>query len=138
MRPARPFAAALALAAVATPPVFAQKSASPTAQKYHVTFAFPDDATYTGSMTLSIRQGKVSGKMAIDAPQAVTGDVAGTLKGAALALDYPYEVQGDQPCTGRVTVSATFNAARTEAKGTTHSEGCGSPQDGTFTMTKDK
>ena len=136
----RHFAAAAAIAALAACPVFAQKRApaAPTEQQYHVTFAFPDDATYTGSMTLEIRQGKVSGKMAIDVPQAVTGTVAGTLKGAALSLDYPYEVQGDQPCTGRVTVSATFNAGRTEAKGTTHSEGCGNPHDGTFTMTKAK
>ena len=125
-------------AAMAVVPAFAQKGTASKPQQYHVTFAFPSDAPYTGSMTLSIERGKVSGKMAIDAPQTVTGTVAGTLKGGMLSLDYPYEVAGDKPCTGRVTVSAKFNEGRTEAKGTTHSEGCGNPQDGQFTMTRGK
>lgn len=137
MRPIRRFAAAAAIVGAGALPVFAQKSAPPPkVQQYHVTFAFPSDPPYTGSMTLSIRQGKVAGKMAIETPQAVTGTVAGTVKGDTLSLDYPYDVGGDKPCTGRVTVTARFNASRTEARGTTHSEGCGNPQDGEFTLTK--
>lgn len=125
--------AALALAAV---PLAAQKAPAPKAQDYHVEFTFPNNAPYVGTMTLTIAQGKVAGKMAIATPETITGTVAGTLKATALALDYPYEVAGDKPCTGRVTVAATFNAAKTEAKGTTHSEGCGDPIDGQFTLTK--
>lgn len=139
MRVLRLVAAAAVVGAVLSAPAFAQKApAASRSQEYHVIFAFPSEATYTGSMTLEIQKGTVSGKMNIDTPQAVTGAVAGTLKGAALSLDYPFQVAGDQPCTGRVTVAATFNAARTEAKGTTHSEGCGQPQDGQFTLTKAK
>jgi hypothetical protein len=136
MRLLRLVVAAAVAGAVLSAPAFAQKA--PTAsksQEYHVIFAFPSDRTYTGSMTLEIQKGKVTGKMGIDSPQTITGTVAGTLKGDALSLDYPFEVAGDQPCTGRVTVAATFNAARTEARGTTHAEGCGDPQDGQFTMT---
>jgi len=131
----RPVVAA-AFAALAAIPLGAQKTAAPKEQPYHVTFAFNNNETYTGTMTLTVEQEKVSGKMAIDTPATVTGDVAGTLKGDAMSLDYAYNVAGDQPCTGRVTVSAKFNAARTEAKGTTHAEGCGDPLDGDFTMTK--
>ena len=137
MRVLRLVAAAAVVGAVLSAPAFAQKApAASKAREYHVIFAFPSDRTYTGSMTLDVEKGKVSGRMGIDSPQTVTGTVAGTLKGDALSLDYPFEVPGDQPCTGRVTVAATFNAARTEAKGTTHAEGCGDPQDGQFTMTK--
>jgi hypothetical protein len=139
MRVLRLVAAAAVVGAVLSAPAFAQKAPAPSkSQEYHVIFAFPSDRTYTGSMTLHIEKGTVSGKMGIDTPQTITGTVAGTLKGAALSLDYPFEVSGDQPCTGRVTVAATFNAARTEAKGTTHAEGCGDPQDGQFTLTKAK
>jgi len=139
MRVLRLLAAAAVVGAVLSAPAFAQKAPAPSkSHEYHVIFAFPSDRTYSGSMTLEIQKGKVSGSMSIDTPQAVTGTVAGTLKGGALSLDYPFEVSGDQPCTGRVTVTATFNAPRTEATGTTHSEGCGDPQDGQFTLTKAK
>jgi hypothetical protein len=87
-------------------------------------------------MQLTVTKGKVTGRMAIDNPAVVTGDVAGTLKGTAMALDYPYDVAGDQPCTGRVTVTATFDAKRTSAKGKAHAEGCGNVLDGTVTLTK--
>ena len=127
---------AAAIVTLAAAPLFAQKSA-PKPQIFGVAFAFSNDQTYTGTMTLTVDGEKVSGKMAIDDPQTVTGTVAGTLKGDTLALDYPFDVAGDQPCTGRVTVNAKFNAARTEAKGATHAEGCGDqPLDGEFTMTK--
>jgi len=128
-------AIAAALAAMTAVSLSAQKGASPKAQEYRVEFAFPNDS-YAGTMTLTIAQGKVTGRMAIETPHPITGTVAGTLKSTTLALDYPYEIPGDQPCTGRVTVNATFNAAKTEAKGTTHAEGCGNAVDGQFTMTK--
>jgi len=132
----RRIAAAAILSAIAAVPVAAQKAAAPKAQEYHVEFVFPNNDAYVGTMTLTIAQGRVAGQMAIDTPHKVTGTVAGTLKATTLALDYPYEIAGDQPCTGRVTVNATFNATRTEAKGTTHADGCGDPMDGQFTMTK--
>jgi hypothetical protein len=126
----------LALAVAIAGPAFAQGAASPKGQTYDVSFSFNNGTTYTGTMSLAVTKGKVTGRMAIDSPAAVTGDVAGTLKGPALALDYPYTVEGDQPCTGRVTVTATFDAKRTAAKGTAHAEGCGNSLDGTVTLTK--
>ena len=136
MRVVRDLAVAAAIAVMGAAPLVAQKSAAPKEQQYRVSFAFNNNETYTGTMVLSFDQDKVSGKMEIDTPSTVTGTVAGTAKGDVLSLDYPYNVAGDQPCTGRVTVSAKLNAARTEAKGTTHAEGCGDSLDGEFTMTK--
>jgi hypothetical protein len=136
MKLIRRTALAAGLAAMTAVSLSAQKAGSaPKAQQYHVEFAFPN-GTYAGTMTVTIAKGTVAGKMAIETPHTITGTVAGTAKGATLALDYPYEIPGDKPCTGRVTVNATFNAARTEAKGTTHADGCGEPVDGQFTMTK--
>jgi hypothetical protein len=107
---------------------------SPAATKgtvYDVEFVF-DNETYTGKMTLNIVKGAVSGSMSIDSPTTVTGEVAGTLKDTKLALDYPYSMTGERPCTGRVVVDATMKDGA--AQGTARSSGCGDPVDGTFTL----
>jgi hypothetical protein len=110
-------------------------AAAPTAKKgtvYDVEFVF-DNETYTGKMTLNIDKGVVSGSMNIDSPTTVTGEVAGTLKDTKLALDYPYSMTGENPCTGRVVVDATMKEGA--AQGTARSSGgCGDPIDGTFTL----
>ena len=129
-------AGVLAIAVIAGTAPAAQKPAASNDHRYDVTFAFDGDRTYTGAMTLTFDGSRVSGKMAIDTPAVVTGTVAGTVKAGALSLDYPYQVAGDSPCTGRVTVSAKLSADRSSAAGTTHAEGCGDPHDGTFTLAK--
>ena len=112
------------------------KPPAPAAKKgsvYDVQFAF-GDTTYSGKMTLAIVKGTVSGSMAMDTPTTVTGEVAGTLSNSKLALDYPYSMAGERPCTGRVVVQATMDAKDGGAQGTAHSSGCGDPVDGTFTL----
>ena len=109
-------------------------ASAPTAKKgtvYDVEFVF-DNETYTGKMTLNIDKGAVSGSMNIDSPTPVTGEVAGTLKDTKLALDYPYSMTGENPCTGRVVVDATMKDGA--AQGTARSSGCGDPIEGTFTL----
>ena len=108
----------------------------PAAKKgsvYDVQFVF-GDTTYSGKMTLAIVKGTVSGSMAIDTPTTVAGEVAGTLSNSKLALDYPYSMAGEKPCTGRVVVEATMDAKDGGAQGTAHASGCGDAVDGTFTL----
>ncbi|HET7618492.1 MAG TPA: hypothetical protein VFK20_08280 [Vicinamibacterales bacterium] len=118
----------------------AQKgSAKKTAdeKRYDVEFVF-DGTSYLGTMTLNIAKGKVSGRMAIDRPTGVTGEVAGTLQKGTLALDYAYQMAGENPCAGRVTVDAKMTPDAASATGTAHAEGCGDPADGSFTLKKTK
>ena len=107
-------AGVLAIAVIAGTAPAAQKPAASNDHRYDVTIAFDGDRTYTGAMTLTFDGSRVSGKMAIDTPAVVTGTVAGTVKAGALSLDYPYQVAGDSPCTGRVTVSAKLSADRSD------------------------
>src|SRR5689334_722320 len=131
--------AALSLAVVLTLvalPALGQaaKPAAPAAKDaaiYDAQFAF-DNTTYVGTMTLKIVKGVVSGSMAIETPVKVTGVVSGTLKSTKLALDYPFEMAGEQPCSGHVVIDATMDEKATAAQGTAHATGCGDPADGTF------
>jgi hypothetical protein len=125
---------ALVLAAHAVMAQTKPAASAPVAKKgtvYDVEFVF-DNTTYTGKMTLTVVKGAVSGAMNIDTPTTVTGEVAGTLKETKLALDYPYSMTGERPCTGRVVVDATMKDGA--AQGTARSSGCGDPIDGTFTL----
>lgn len=107
-------------------------------KRYDVEFVF-DGTSYLGTMTLNIAKGKVSGRMAIDRPTEVTGDVAGTLQKGMLALDYAFEMGGENPCSGRVTVDAKMTPDDMSATGSAHAEGCGdTPAEGSFTLKKTK
>jgi hypothetical protein len=129
------FLAAVAAAAMSAPSLAAQKKGAPAEQKYDVSFTF-DEATYSGTMTLKLGA-SVTGAMNITEPMQVTGDVAGTLKKDELALDYAYSMAGDQPCTGRVTVTAKMSPDRSSATGTAHATGCSDHElDGTVTLKK--
>jgi hypothetical protein len=105
-------------------------------QVYDVEFVF-GETHYLGTMTLQVaKQGAVAGKMAIDRPGRVTGDVAGTLKDGALALDYAFTSDGDG-CSGRVVVDAKMTSQRDAADGTARATGCGDmPLEGTFSLKK--
>jgi hypothetical protein len=107
-------------------------------KRYDVEFVF-DGTSYLGTMMLNIAKGKVSGRMAIDRPTEVTGDVAGTLQKGMLALDYAFEMGGENPCSGRVTVDAKMTPDDMSATGSAHAEGCGdTPAEGSFTLKKTK
>jgi hypothetical protein len=126
----------LALVSVASSALAQGATKAPAAKKgsvYDVEFVF-DNTSYIGTMTLAIAKGVVSGSMAIEAPVKVTADVAGTLKGGKLALDYPFQMSGDKPCTGQVVVDAAMDAKANAAQGTAHASGCGNPVDGTFSI----
>jgi hypothetical protein len=130
-------ALALTAAAIAlTPGLAAQakpKARADAPKTYNVQFVF-NETTYSGTMTLSVAKGAVSGPMVIDQPVSVTGDTAGTLKGDSLMLDYEFTIKSDQPCTGRVTVDAKMTPDGS-ASGTAHSTGCSdAPLDGTFAL----
>ena len=70
------------------------KAPADAPKAYTVEFVF-EGTTYSGTMTLTVAKGTVSRPMMIDQPVPVTGDVAGTLKGDGLALDYAYTVKSD-------------------------------------------
>jgi hypothetical protein len=126
------FAASSALAQKGS----AKKAADDT--RYDVEFVF-DGTSYLGTMTLNIANGKVSGRMAIDRPTEVTGEVAGTLRKGTLALDYAFDMGGENPCSGRVTVDAKMTPDGAAATGSARAEGCGdTPAEGSFTLKKTK
>ena len=120
---------AVALAAPAAAQKRARKSGP---QTYDATFVM-NGTTYTGTMTLTFAGTAVSGTMAITDPTSVDGTVAGTLKNGDLALDYPFTVHDQQPCTGRVTVTAKMTPDRSSATGHAASAGCGDDA-GDFTI----
>src|SRR6185503_17874441 len=59
---------------------------------------------YTGTMDLAIDMGKVTGKMVVTAPTAITGNVAGTSKAGELNLEFPFHMV-EQNCDGTVKMS---------------------------------
>lgn len=135
-QPAPALALSLAALLAAAPALAQARSSAPPAKKatvYDAEFVM-NGTTYAGKMTLTITRGVVSGSMAIDTPTKVTGAVAGTLSSDKLALDYPFEMAGEQPCSGRVVVQATMDAKATAAAGSAHATGCGDPADGTFSI----
>ena len=85
-------------------------------------------------MTLSVAKGVVSGPMAIDQPVAVTGDVAGTLKGDALMLDYAFHDQ-ERSAVHRARDRRREDGGRRVGVGNGALDGCSdTPLDGTFAL----
>lgn len=115
----------------------ATKSTVAKGQTYDVEFVF-DNTPYSGTMVLQIAKkgGPVGGKMEITRPSVVNGDVAGTLTGETLSLDYPFTMVQEN-CTGRVVVTAKMTPKRDVATGTATASGCGdNPLEGTFSLKK--
>jgi hypothetical protein len=131
-------AAVLLLLGAATSVSAQDKPKSGTAGKeqvWQVEFVVGDDH-YTGTMTLATAKGTVTGKMLIDSPTKVEGQVEGKQDGDTLSLDYAFTMVDDK-CTGRVQVQAKLAAEGQEASGTAHVTDCnGQPVDGTVTMKK--
>jgi hypothetical protein len=104
-------------------------------QVWEVDFLIGDDH-YTGTMSLKTIKGAVTGKMLIDSPSTIEGQVEGTQTGDTLALDYAYTMVAEK-CTGRVRVQATLADKGQEASGAAHVVDChGQAIDGTVTMKK--
>ena len=122
----RPLSVCLLALSLTAAPALAQKKTAkaPASQSYDATFVMNGTA-YSGTMLLTIKGTTVTGTMNLTDPVAVDGTVAGTLKKGDLALDYPFTVHQDQPCTGRVTVTATMAPDRSTASGHAQSTGCG-------------
>lgn len=111
------------------------KATSGKQQVWQVEFATAQER-YTGTMTLTIAKGVVSGKMLLDSPARVEGTVEGKQTGDALSLDYPFTMT-DQNCTGRVQAEAKLANRGEEASGPFTATGCSEePVEGTFTMKK--
>jgi hypothetical protein len=114
----------LAITLAASPALAQKKAKTKAPQSYDATFVM-NGTTYTGTMTLTFTGTAVTGSMNITDPVAVDGTVAGTLKSGELSLDYAFTVHNDQPCTGRVAVTAKMAPDRSTATGHAQSSGCG-------------
>jgi hypothetical protein len=83
------------------------------------------DVVYTGTMSMAVEKGKVSGDLHITVPTEVTGKVAGTAKGNQLALEFPFYMT-EQQCEGFVKIDVTLpEKAGTPATGKLTAIGCG-------------
>ncbi|MGE5816198.1 MAG: hypothetical protein ACM36C_17040 [Acidobacteriota bacterium] len=111
------------------------KGTTPKAQVWQVDFLV-DGEHYTGTMTLTNSKGSVTGKMMIDAPTRIEGDVTGKQAAETLSLDYPYTMVAEN-CTGRVQVEAKLAPKAQEGSGTVHATDChGQASDGTVSFKK--
>lgn len=137
---ARPIAAAALALALGLPgsgimaAADQETGATDKGQPYDAEFVL-DNVLYTGTMTLKIAGTTVSGSMAIAQPIPVTGEVAGSLKGEALVLEYPFSAGGEQPCNGIAKVTGKMSENRASASGSVEVFGCSEvPMQGTFTL----
>jgi hypothetical protein len=112
---------------VAAAPAFAQGKKANT-MEYDVTVT-AEGKPYTGTMTLAIAGGKVTGDMHITVPMEITGKVAGTAKGGQLNLDFPYRMV-ERGCEGQIAFPLTLPAKRSATPMTTTATigACGEPQ----------
>jgi hypothetical protein len=83
------------------------------------------DVVYTGTMSMAIEKGKVTGDLRITVPTEVTGKVAGTAKGNQLALEFPFYMT-EQQCEGFVKMDVALpEKAGAAATGKLTAVGCG-------------
>lgn len=113
------------------------KAKTPAAkeQVWQVEFATAQDV-YTGTMTLTVVKGVVSGKMLLDSPTKIEGTVEGKQAGGTISLDFAYTI-AEQNCTGRVKADARIASGSDAASGPFTATGCSEePVEGTLTMKK--
>lgn len=126
-------ATALMFAVVMTPLTAQSKRAAGTKSvTYEVTATV--DAVYTGTMDMAVAGGKVTGDMTITSPTPITGKVAGTAKGGALALEFPYHMT-ENNCDGTVRMNIKLPAKLGPASGTLEAFGCGREESDKLTGT---
>jgi hypothetical protein len=121
-------AAVAVLSAALAGPALAQKPAGKST-RYDVTVQ-ADGASYTGTMDLAVAGNKVSGNMHITQPAEITGKPAGTVKGTAMKLDFPYRMV-QRNCEGQIEMDIKMpaKAGAGPATGTVSIVGCGRTAD---------
>ena len=121
----------MAAVAVATmvlaSPAFAQAKKAANAVVYDVTVT-AEGTPYTGTMTLAISGGKVTGDMLITVPTQITGKPAGTAKAGKLNLDFTYRMV-ERACDGQIAITIDLPAQKAAAPttGTADIGPCGEP-----------
>ena len=113
----------LAAAAVSIVSAQAQKPAAGKGTTYDITIA-ADGGAYTGTMTLLVVKGAVTGDMHITKPGEITGKVAGTVKAGEMALDFPYRMV-ERKCDGQIAMNLKAPAKGAGSNGTVSIVGCG-------------
>jgi hypothetical protein len=113
---------------VVTAPAFAQASKTAKAMEYDLTVT-AEGKPYTGTMTLAVAGGKVTGDMHITVPTEITGKIAGTAKGGQLNLDFAYRMV-ERGCEGQIAFPLTLPAKKsaTPLTSTATIGECGQPQ----------
>ena len=125
------FSAPLAAASVVprqTAPVYIAK----------FTVAAETETVYTGVTSFNVdKEGKVTGKMALDSPVGVEAVLGGTIKGDVWTFEYPYSIP-QQGCEGSVTGTGKVSKDRKLIEGTVKIGGActQTPLDATFSFTQ--
>ena len=113
---------------VGASPAFAQSKKAASAMVYDLTVT-AEGTPYTGTMTLAVAGGKVTGDMHITVPTEITGKVAGIAKGGQLDLDFTYRMV-ERGCEGQIAFPVTLPAKKSAAPITSTATiaACGEPQ----------
>jgi hypothetical protein len=118
-------AAVAALPVVLCVSLWAQeKKAAGTKSVMHDLTVTTSESVYTGTMDLAIDMGKVTGKMVVTSPTAITGNVAGTSKAGEVNLEFPFHMV-EQNCDGTVKMSIKLPEKAGPSTGTMEAVGCG-------------
>lgn len=80
------------------------KKAAGTKSVMHDLTVTTSESVYTGTMDLAIDMGRVTGKMVVTSPTAITGNVAGTSKAGEVTLEFPFHMV-EKNCDGTVKMS---------------------------------
>jgi hypothetical protein len=112
----------MAIALAATLSAQAAKPAGTKSVMHDITITAED--VYTGTMEMATDAGKVTGKLILTSPTPITGDVKGTSKAGALALEFGFHMV-EQNCDGTVKMNIQLPETPGIAKGTMEAVGCG-------------
>jgi len=102
----------------------AQEKKDGTKSVMHDITVTTSESVYTGTMDLAIDMGKVTGKMVVTAPTAITANVAGTSKDGDMNLEFPFHMV-EQNCDGTVKMSIKLAEKPGPSTGTVEAVGCG-------------
>ena len=117
-------AAVAALTVVLCVSLSAQEKKDGTKSVMHDITVTTSESVYTGTIDLAIDMGKVTGKMVVTAPTAITGNVAGTSKDGDMNLEFPFHMV-EQNCDGTVKMSIKLPEKAGPSTGTMEAVGCG-------------
>ena len=117
-------AAVAALTVVLCVSLSAQEKKDGTKSVMHDITVTTSESVYTGTIDLAIDMGKVTGKMVVTAPTAITGNVAGTSKDGDMNLEFPFHMV-EQNCDGTVKMSIKLSEKPGPSTGTVEAVGCG-------------